>query len=107
METLAKPNLFGPAPGGQGKPFPFFGAVFASLMVLLLAGILYFTHLTDFSSPLTTPAMQVENPPTVHNTASNTPVTGPAVGSTANIADHAMFAPLASQQADATPVIFK
>ncbi|WP_181306741.1 hypothetical protein [Rufibacter sp. XAAS-G3-1] len=107
METLTNPHRFAPAPGGQGRQSSFLGAVFASLMVLFLAGILYFTHVTDFSSPQSAPAERLENPPTVQDTGVDAPVTGPSIGTTANLASYSMFAPLLGQQADAAPMVFR
>ncbi|WP_205503621.1 hypothetical protein [Rufibacter psychrotolerans] len=107
METLTNPNLFGPAPAGKGNRSTFFGAVFAGLLVLFLAGMLYFSHLTDFSSPQVAPTGGVENPRTGQDAGVNQPVAGPSFGTTANLASHAMFAPLLQQQANATPLIFR
>jgi hypothetical protein len=107
METLTNPHRFAPAPGGQGRQSSFFGAVFASLLVLFLAGILYFSHVTNFSSPQATSAPGFGNTPTVQDTKVDASVTGPSVGTTANLASHAMFAPLLGQQTATAPLIFR
>ncbi|WP_207433501.1 hypothetical protein [Sabulibacter ruber] len=108
METLTKPNLFGPAPVGKGNRSTFFGAVFAGLLVLFLAGALYFFHLTDFSSPQVAPAQGIENPVTTgQGTRVGEPVAGPSIGTTADMASHAMFAPLQERQANAVPLILR
>ncbi|ALI99147.1 hypothetical protein [Rufibacter tibetensis] len=107
MEILTNPNPFGPAPARKGKQLSFFGVVFTGLMVLFLAGILYFTQLTDFSSPQVTSSERMENLPTVQNTRVDALVASPSIGTTANMASHAMFAPLLGQQPASTPLIFK
>ncbi|WP_210462220.1 hypothetical protein [Rufibacter roseolus] len=106
METLTNHNRYAPAPGGQGR-HSFFGVVFAGFLVLFLAGVLYFTRLTDFSSPEVTSTQPVEDLPAAQEIKIDAAVTGSSVGTTANLAGHAMFAPLLGQPTNAAPLIFR
>ncbi|RNI23571.1 hypothetical protein [Rufibacter latericius] len=98
MELLTNPNRFAPVPGRHRGQFPFFGAIFAILLFLFVAGVLYFTHITDFSSPEVTSAGKMENQPTLQNTRVEALVAGTSIVTTANLVNHPVFAPLLKQQ---------